>query len=44
MAYEIMSNINLNVNTTIMMSSKDIAELTDKRHDNVRRTIEMLAN
>lgn len=44
MSYEIMSNINLNVNTTIMMSSKDIAELTYKRHDNVRRTIEMLAN
>ena len=30
--------------TNLTMSSREIAELTEKRHDNVKRTIETLAN
>lgn len=38
MAYEIMSNIN----STIMMSSKDISELTGKRHADVMRDVRVM--
>lgn len=39
-----MSNISVITKSTITMSSKDIAELVDSRHDNVRTSIERLAN
>lgn len=35
---------NLNAASTVTMSSREIAELVDKRHDNVKRTIETLVS
>ena len=32
-----------NINS-VKMTSRDMAELTEKRHDNIKRTIETLAN
>ena len=41
---KIRMNLSLQNNTEQTMNSKDIADLVEKRHDNVKRTIESLVS